>query len=392
MRVRLAVFAFGGLGHVTPVVPVIRAAIDAGHEVRVLTDQGGVTVFDQFGVASVGIDHADPDDERQAFERLRTDASTAAAGHDISQFLGRGERALPTVIEELRAFEADVLLRDLAGWGAMLAAEVCGIPVATYEWTPPPSAFIAAALGSQLDGIRHRLDLQPDPDCSQLDRWLRLVLAPPWWARGNEHLPQTAHWIRPVQPPAGLGIGPAWLDEQREAPLVYATLGTVFNRTEGLLAAMLDGLATLDDVHVIATTGSDVDPASFAGLPDRIRVERFVPQAAVLDRVDAVVAHGGYGTLMGALAAGRPAVAIPLAAADNVINAESVSARGAGLVVGNNERTSEVIAERTRRVLDEPGFSAAAREAASEIAALPGPEHAVALLARLAESRAPVTR
>ena len=391
MRVRLAVFAFGGRGHVTPVVPVIRAAIDAGHEVRVLTDWGGVTVFDQFGVASVGIDHADPDDERQAFERLRTDASTAAAGHDMSQFLGRGERALPAVIEELRAFEADVLLRDFAGWGAMLAAEVCGIPVATYEWTPAPSAFIAAALGSQLDGIRHRLDLQPDPDCSQLDRWLRLVLAPPWWARGDEHLPQTAHWIRPVQP-AGLGTGPAWLDEQREAPLVYATLGTVFNRTKGLLAAMLDGLATLDDVHVIATTGSDVDPASFAGLPDRIRVERFVPQAAVLDRVDAVVGHGGYGTLMGALAAGRPAVAIPLAAADNAVNAESVSARGAGLVVGDNERTSEVIAERTRRVLDEPGFSAAAREAASEIGALPGPEHAVALLARLAESRAPVTR
>lgn len=168
---------------------------------------------------------------------------------------------------------------------------------------------------------------------------------------------------------------------------MYATLGTVFNRTEGVLAAVLEGLAALDDVDVIATTGRDVDPAAFGGLPDRIRVERFVPQAAVLARVDAVVAHGGYGTLMGALAAGRPIVSIPLAAADNLMNAQSVAARGAGLVVRDNERTSSVIAERTRRVLNDPSFSAAAREAASEVAALPGPDHAVTLLDRLAETR-----
>jgi len=390
---RIAVFSFGGLGHVTPVVPLIHAAIEAGHDVRVLTDLDGVAVFDQFGVPSVGIDHSGPDDEREANERFRTDPSTPAGDRTgLSQFVVMGERALPNYIEELRSFGADVLLRDVVGWGAMLAGEVCDIPVATYEWTPPPSAIIAAALGSQFDEIRDRLGLARDPECSHLDRWLRLVLAPPWWASGNEHLPATAHWIRPVQLPLPVGARPAWLDEPREAPLVYATLGTVFNRTEGLLAAVLDGLAAVDHVNVIATTGSDVDPAAFTGLPDRIRVERFVPQAAVLDRVDAVVAHGGYGTLMGALAAGRPVVSIPLAATDNVVNAQSVAARGAGLVVRVNERTAAVITERTRRVLDEPAFSTAAREAASEIAALPGPDHAVALLARVAEGRVPVTR
>lgn len=391
---RIAVYSFGALGHVTPVVSLIHAATEAGHEVRVLTDLDGVAVFDQFGILSVGIDHSGPEEEREDFERLRTDAAIPAAGDrtGISRFVTRGERALPTLIEELRGFEADVLLREVAGWGAMLAAEVCDIPVATYEWTPPPSAMLAEVLGSQLDGIRGRLGLAPDPECSQLDRWLRLVLAPPWWGRGSEHLPATAHWIRPVQPQAPLGDRPAWLDGPLGEPLVYATLGTVFNRTQGLLAAVLDGLAALDDLHVIATTGNDVDPTAFAGLPDRIRVERFVSQAAVLDRVDAVVAHGGYGTLIGALSTGRPLVTIPLAAADNVANAQSVADRGAGLVVGDNERTSAVIAERTRRLLDEPSFSAAAREAASEIASLPGPDYAVALLARLAESREPLRR
>jgi UDP:flavonoid glycosyltransferase YjiC (YdhE family) len=390
----MAVFTFGVLGHVTPVVPLIHAATAAGHEVRVLTDLWGVAAFEQFGIPSIGIDHRGPEDEREALERLRTDASTPAAGdrNNLSRFLAMGERALPAYVEELRHFEADVLLREVAGWGAMLAGEVCGIPVASYEWTPPPSALIAAGLGAQFDEIRDRLGLARDPECSHIDRWLRLVLGPPWWGRSSEPLPPTGHWIRPVQPAAPAGARPAWLDEPVEGPLVYATLGTIFNRTEGLLASVLEGLAALEDVHVIATTGKDVDPGLFTGLPDRIRVERFVPQALVLDRVDAVVAHGGYGTLMGALVAGRPVVAIPLAAADNVANAHSVAARGAGLVVRDNERTAAVIAERTRRVLDEPAFSVAAREAASEIAGLPGPEHAVALLARLAESGAPVTR
>lgn len=391
---RVAIYSFGAFGHVTPVVPLINAAIEAGHEVRVLTDLGGVALFDEFGIPSVGIDHSGPDEEREEFERFRSDASIPAGGDrtGIARFVTRGERALPALIEEIRDFRADVLLREVAGWGAMIAAEVCDVPVAAYEWTPPPSAVIAEALSSRLDEIRGRFGLAADPECSQLDRWLRLVLAPPWWGRGNEHLPATAHWIRPVQPRAPLGAGPAWLDELPPAPLVYATLGTVFNRTDGLLATVLDALVALDDVHVIATTGKDIDPSTFAGLPDRIRVERFVPQAALLDRVDAVVAHGGYGSLMGALTAGRPVVTIPLAAADNMANAQSVADCGAGLVVGDNERTSAVIAERTRRVLEEPSFSRAARRAAAEIAGLPGPEHAVARLARLAESRAPVTR
>lgn len=111
---RIAVFSFGSLGHVTPVVPLVHAAMEAGHEVRVLTELDGVAVFEQFGIPSVGIDHSGGDEEREAQERLRTDASTPAG--DLQNpfsygFVSMGQRALPIYVEELRAFEADVLLR-----------------------------------------------------------------------------------------------------------------------------------------------------------------------------------------------------------------------------------------------------------------------------------------
>jgi UDP:flavonoid glycosyltransferase YjiC (YdhE family) len=46
------------------------------------------------------------------------------------------------------------------------------------------------------------------------------------------------------------------------------------------------------------------------------------------------------------------------------------------------------VAEAARRVLSDPAYRAAARRLADEAAALPPPEHAVALLERLVESRA----
>jgi MGT family glycosyltransferase len=238
--------------------------------------------------------------------------------------------------------------------------------------------------------LRSQFGLAPDAELASFDRWLRLVLAPAWWGRGVDHLPDTAHFIRPEPPPSD--PAPDWLVELRDSRSVYATLGTVFNRTEGVLATVLDGLASIEDLHVIATVGHDVDPADFRHLPSGVRIERFVPQRAVFDVVDAVVAHGGYGTLMGALAAGLPIVTLPLAAGDNMANAMSVVNCGAGVMIAADERRPDVVAERTRQVLDDPGYTQRAQAAATDIAALPGPEHAVELLERLAVQRTPIAR
>jgi UDP:flavonoid glycosyltransferase YjiC (YdhE family) len=51
-------------------------------------------------------------------------------------------------------------------------------------------------------------------------------------------------------------------------------------------------------------------------LPPGVRVERWVNQDEVLARAAVVVCHGGYGTMIGALAAGTPFVVISLFASD----------------------------------------------------------------------------
>jgi UDP:flavonoid glycosyltransferase YjiC (YdhE family) len=111
-----------------------------------------------------------------------------------------------------------------------------------------------------------------------------------------------------------------------------------------------------------------------------VRLTRHVAQAALLPRCDAVVAHGGYGSLLGALAHGRPVVSVPLAAPDNVRNAVRLEGRGAGIAVPEHERSPERVREAVRTILTDPSYRTAAGVLAAEIAALPDPIATAALI------------
>ena len=119
---------------------------------------------------------------------------------------------------------------------------------------------------------------------------------------------------------------PLWL-EQLPRPLVYATMGTVFNRPASF-APLVDGLASAG-VGALLTVGRNVDPSELGDVPQAIRVERFVPQGQVLASCAAVVSHGGSGTLLGTLAAGLPLVILPQGA-DQFENAARCERAGAG--------------------------------------------------------------
>ena len=95
-------------------------------------------------------------------------------------------------------------------------------------------------------------------------------------------------------------------------------------------------IATID---ALVTTGAHADAATFGPLPGNVRVERFVPQAQVLERVAAVVSHAGAGTMLGAAGAGVPQVVVPLFA-DQWDNADAIGSSGAAVICEEDERTA----------------------------------------------------
>jgi MGT family glycosyltransferase len=241
----------------------------------------------------------------------------------------------------------------------------------------------------QLDRLRHAYGLPPDPDLAMLVRYLYLSFTPPSFEDPAAPVPPTAHALRhvPFDQSGDEGL-PAWAERLGHRSAVYATLGTAYNRHTEVLAAILAGLRD-EPVEVVLTVGRTQDPAQFGPQPAHVHIERYIPQTLILPRCDLVVTHGGWNTTLATLAAGLPMVMIPISA-DQPENARRAAALGAAAVIAPEERTPAAIRAAVRAVLADPAYRRSAERVRDEMAALPGLEHAVALLARLATERQPL--
>jgi MGT family glycosyltransferase len=293
------------------------------------------------------------------------------------------------LIEVVDDWKPDVILRETTSLAALFVGEVKHIPVGTFDYNPAPPGAFAELLGDRFADFRRELGLPADPNLAALNRWLTLVGGPPEWFSARALTP-TTHLIQPPDPDPRADEGVDGLVQGLDGrPLVYATLGTTFNAEPGVWGMILKGLAEID-ANVIATVGRGLDPAAFGPQPSHVRVERFISQALILPHCSAVLAHGGYGSLMGALRHGLPVVSVPLLAADNRRNAAQVERLGAGIAIHEHARSARAVREAVAGVLTEPRYRKAARRLAASIASLPPTSHGATLLERLARERQPI--
>lgn len=98
--------------------------------------------------------------------------------------------------------------------------------------------------------------------------------------------------------------------------------------------------------------GRHGNPGEFR-VPPGVFVQQWVDQTEVIQRVGAVVCHGGAGTILAALSCGVPMIIVPLFA-DQPYNAERVAANRAGVVVSPGPGLSERVASALQEVLRGP--------------------------------------
>lgn len=346
-----ALFTFtGGGGHLEPLAPVARAAAAAGHEVAFAAPDAMVGEVERRGFAAFaagGTEGTNPGPlvvpSREHEERVLREV--------YAGWVAR-ERA-GTVRELAAAWRADVVVREEFDFGAEVAAAALRLPCAVLLITAT-DAFV-------------RPDLLDEPLAALGPRRRDLVLSPfPRALRDPEGAePLTLRAVAAGDPGGA----------------VYLTIGTVFGLESGdLLPRALTGVRELGR-PVVVTVGRHIDPASLGPQPAHVRVERFVDQWELLTRCALVVFHGGSGTLLGALSHGLPSVLLPMGA-DQLHTAERCEAVGVSVAL-DVLRAPEEIAAAAARVLADPAFAAAAAAMRDDLAARPGPEHAVALLERL---------
>ena len=159
-------------------------------------------------------------------------------------------------------------------------------------------------------------------------------------------------------------------------PLVFCSLGTLQGSRRALFEVMARACDTVGARAVIAH-GGGLDAAEEGSLPGRPLVRAFWPQEAVLRRCAAAVLHGGFNSVLDALAAGVPIVSLPIAF-EQPATAARLARIGAGRVLSPRRLGARPLAAALAEVLGEPGFRAAAGRLAAEIAAADGATGAAA--------------
>ena len=376
-----------GLGHIHPLVPLARAMAGRGHDVLWAAPADGVAHVERAGIAAVTTGAAGltrPADVRRRFPEL--DALAPAEMPDVLFAKMFGAVAAPAILDDLAPvalkWRPDLVVADAAEFaGHILAAEI-GVPSVTKGFGPLLPEHRVSAVEAELRSLWRARSLEPRPYGGSYDHLYLDVYPPALGLPAAAHVPRR-QLLRPVAYDATLEAPePLPLPESPAgAPLVYVTMGTVFNdpRPLQVVLAALDGLG----VRVLATVGPHGDPDVLGPRPAAVRVERYVPQTLVLPHCDLVVSHGGSGTALAALALGLPQLCLPQGA-DQFLNAAAISKSGAGLSLVPGAAHVDAVHDAVARLVGDPSFADAAARVSESIAAMPSPGDVARVLETLA--------
>ena len=312
------------------------------------------------------------------------------------------EQILPVVLRELRAEPPDVIVHDaLAVWGAYVA-RVLRIPaVSSISTFVVDGRVIRRDPALVLYGARQVaaawLDLVP---FERIRRTLRRTYGAPapragemWSIRERLNVVFSSRELQPYGELFGddyAFVGASLRDEPRSdltfetsltPPLVFVSLGTLFNDRPEFFRAAIEALGPLAGTLVLSI-GDSVDPTSLRPLRPSVVVRRFVPQLAVLRDAALFVTHGGMNSVTEALYHGVPLIVYPQVH-DQLIVARRVAELGAGVVLRGTPGVA-AIRRAAERVLAEPRYRARAAALGATLRAAGGASRAADEIERFA--------
>lgn len=377
-------------GHFHPMLPLAVALRKAGHDVQFATGARFGEVIRAAGFESngAGLDWLESDKSGMPQE-LRPSPGCTIEEYFTQQFVTATAASLARDVTKLQTTWApDVIVRERTEFGGAIAADALAIPAAAVQ-VASPSLFTSAQLKSiepAYNRARADVGLVADGGLAALEA--QMVFS---WAPQELHDPE----IR--LPPHLVALRPYALDRVENAelpewahdlgvdrPLVYATLGTVFNNPAFELPffpAVMLGLEH-EPVDVVITVGTNVDPDSLGAHPTNIHIHRYVSQSLLFPRCSVIVCHAGYGTLLQAIEHAVPVIAVPFGA-DQHLNASAVSRLAIGNVIEEDNLTPESIRAAVRSLIHDETAKHNIQRLRAAGNELPTTEHAVHLIENL---------
>jgi UDP:flavonoid glycosyltransferase YjiC (YdhE family) len=370
-------------GHFEPLLPLAVAARAAGHSVAFAS---GDPVVAQAAEAGFAVFQAGPSESFRAewaprFPSFTTLVGDAQRRFFLTEIFANLELAPRAVDLDaiMSTWRPDLVVHEMAEFAAPMVATSLGIPYVDvgYGALIPRDLLVAAGAAA---GVHWAVrGLEPHPFGGAF-RYLYVDPCPP--SLQNPEIADVAA-VQPIRPAAGntrVAERSEVFDLLPHGSVVYVTLGTVWNTDLDVFRLVIDALQ--EHVNVIVTVGRQNDPAALGDRPDNVIVRRYIPQEELLPWCDAMVAHGGSGTVLGALAHGVPLLVVPQGA-DQWSNAVHVVDAGAGRRLLRDELSTNAVHEAVMALLDDRSYRRAASTISDEIAVMPSATDAVVALEAL---------
>ncbi|SIN40520.1 glycosyltransferase [Micromonospora cremea] len=373
MTMRVLFSTTPAFGHFLPLLPLARAFRRQGHDVAVVTAVGMTPLIAPEGIELLPAGPMPDVLFAEVGRKLGLNPATEPTPEAVAEFFAgvRVDLTADEALAQAKRWQPDLIINEMVDFVGPLVAAGLGVPLATLAFGPSVPAEFTDVLTAV---VRTRYEERglPAPEHTPSGRWL-LDTCPPGLQFPDFAVPPGVQRIalRPephqaLDAPTGADA-PAAGGRRR----VLVSFGTVF--ADPAVVGPLLGALTALDVDVLATLGLDGKPEDYQLDSDRVEFSPFVPLAQLLGNVDAVISHGGAGTTLGTLARGIPMVVVPQGA-DQFIQADRVSASGAGLALAPGQAEPAAIAAALRRLLDEPTFTVEARRISAEVSVMPSPD------------------
>ncbi len=372
--------------------------VDAGHDVRVMSDECNRAEAEKVGARFVAWTRAPSRKDRSKESEVLRDWETADMAESFKRVVdqlvaGPSRRYAEDVLEELRNEAADLVVSNELLLGVMAGCEANGTPFAMM----PVNSMLMTVKGAIEMGMLQHFEANPPTDPGDQMKFAVVSAMQACFMHGLndmndtrealglppiEHLfgqfvpakkvlmavSRTFDFVPEPVPPNFSYIGaqlddPAWTapwqspwSADDERPLVLVGFSTTFQNQTGLLQNVIDALGTLP-VRGLVTLGPTI-AVDELNAPANVEVVPSAPHGEVMKRASLVVTHGGFGTLAKALANKLPALVIPQGR-DQGGNAEKLMAHGAGLALPPNADAA-AIAGAVQKLLADPAYAEAA--------------------------------
>ena len=366
---KVLVVSVPALGHLNPLIPLVKALLAGGDQVVVASGVDVAATAKAAGAEFFAAGQGEDAWMDQLRQRTRGAPGDGIAPERILHYFvpsAFGEIGAADMIDDVlecgRQLGPDLVVFENLALAGPLAADLLGVPGVNHLLGPLTDHGVFELANDAVSPLWRSFG-RDAPGHAGVYRDLTIGICPP----SLERFQVPSGEVLSLRP-APLPIAPA---TRSSRPLVHVTFGTFFNYNLDIFRPVLEGLAD-EPIDVVVTVGADGDPAALAPIAANARVERFIPQAELLPRCDAVVHHGGAGTTFGALAHGLPQLVIPQGA-DNFAHAAMVEHAGEAVVLLPGHATASAVRDGVRRILADPTYADAARRTADEIAAMPGP-------------------